>query len=460
MRLIIIFIVIIAPLYIYARDITEPEINYMPSSYIINIDSRQGVKFNVLTNSTRPKVLLNAISEISVTIYESKSDIPIKIDNLNSINELNQYIFYPETIGEYRIDIGTRMRSDYLYTESVKIKAVEIEGVEVLTPETIPIENDTFEIEIPVPDIIYKGLDVAFVLDNSASMSNEMQATKNAAKSIFKMLHASVASDVKASVVTFSNYKYNEYDKTFDIGNYSLEILPTENPEDFKYIPTITSGGDEFQFMSLYETAKNKQLWRDDSVKLLILMTDEPDNVYCYKNNGETICEYERKYKWRGYGNLSVNDINKYLSGNDYSVTVLCNEIDGDYFYGNVMGRIIKDNYAGVYTISDNPEAVNDIVNGIYKSMDKLIKKTVIYLNPLYDERNLVKSIEPISPIKCVDDKKRGFKYNCAKTGEGRVKYRIILDDTSVNIRRYNFLLSVKTDKGSLVAIKPISLVF
>ncbi len=437
--------------------IKPPTIIFIPDNYFVNISNNEAIKFDVFTNARHPDIFLEGIKNIDFKAIRTKDEILIDSKTFTSLDMLTEYTFKPDRPGSYRIFFKAEMKSGYIYDDSIFIKAVNI-PVETLPP-IVQKFADSFEVEIPLPDIVYKALDLAFVMDKSGSMANEISATKLASKNIFAKLKE-LTDDVKASVITFSDYSLEQNSNIYDTGNYRLIIPPTSNPANFENIPTVTTGSSEFQFFALYKTAKNNDLWREGSVKLLVLMTDETDSVYCSSANNCATCDFDKEVIWKGIGRLNVKEINTYLSENDFSATVLYNEIDGDACYGNSMRAFLGNKFAGTYHIPDDARATQQIVNNLYNSLVELIKSAVIFLEPLDDERQIINKIEPVKPQQCIDVTHQGFNYECAKGKGNKVRFKITTNKKELNVKRYNFLLVIKTDKGSLVAVQPVSLTF
>lgn len=458
MMRIILLILIIIPLALYAQEREEPIINYRPNSYIINIDEENDLKFDLNTNVVNSKELFSGVEGIIMEVYYNDSSIPIDNYKFESVNDLRQFMYRPKQIGNYRFSFTTIMKSEYIYDETIPIKVIPIGGVPTLTPVDIKY-NGPFIVDVPIPDNVYKGLDIAFIVDNSGSMGNEIYSTKIASSNIFSMFKDQVA-DVKASVITFADFKYNQSTYTYEPDDYTVVISPTSFPEKFDYIPTITTGGKEYQFYALYKTAKNRQLWRDGSLKLMILMTDEPDNVYCHEGDDCINCDYNKKVLWGGNEQLSISDINNYLRNNDYTIAVLYNEINGRICYGSIMKKNMGHKYSGEYHIPNDSNSSQQIVRALNSSFQNIVNSTVIDLVPLFDENNIIEKIEPLAPQKCIDKIRKGFRYKCAKESGYTVKYRIRVNENNVVMDKYNFLLAVKTDKGSLVAVKPVTIKF
>jgi len=442
----------------FAEGAVRPSIEFAPSNFIVDISKNENIKINVTINAKRPDILIGGVKQVEYKVLRTGDQVLVERGTLKSLEALKEYVFTPDRPGGYRIFLKAEMKSGFIFDENILIKAVDIPGVETLA--TIILHStDPFDLEIPLPDILYKALDLVFVIDNSGSMANEIKATKAASKEIFVKLK-NLTGDVKASVVTFSKYHLNKGSNVYGSGNYNLIIPPTSNPDDFENMPVQTSGGDEFQFFALYKTSKNKELWREGSVKLLVLMTDEADNVYCSRGKKCSSCNFGKQVNWSGEGKKSVKELNKYLSENDYSATVLYNEIDGAECYGNIMKEYLRDKFAGIYKIPDSPNAAGEIVKNLYASLNELVKSAVISLEPMDDEKKLVAKIEPLKPQQCIDERHTGFKYKCAQEKGRVVKFKVTFNKRRLNIKRYNFLLIVKTDKGSLVAVKPVSITF
>lgn len=457
MRIFLFILIIFLPFISYAREIPEPSVEFMPYDYIVNINENEKAKFKLFTTVQHPDtdMFLNGIKNINIKVIRTKDKTKLEDRTFININQFMEYSYKPEEVGRYLIDLKVEMGSGIIYEDDVSILAVEIPGVTeypIYKWEFKP--SGSFEIEIPIPDVVYKALDLAFVIDNSISMKNEISATKSASKYIFSKLKE-LTGDVKGSVITFSDY--NRINGVYNKGNYNLIIPPTSNPDEFKNISTGTTGGNEFQFFALYRTAQYKELWREGAVKLLVLMTDEHDNVYCNKRD----CDFKKEIEWLEENqkiNLSVENIISFLSRNDFSATILYNGIDGDAYYGNIMRSLLKNKFGGIYRIPNNPHATEEIVNNLYNSLYKLIRNAVIFITPLGDEKNMIKKIEPVMPQQCIDETHKGFKYECAKKKGDKVKYKITMDNKRLYTKRYNFLLTIMTDKGSLVAVQPVSL--
>ncbi len=420
--------------------------------------NRDRVRFKLETNARKRNRFLNAIEWIRLRVIDTEKGEMISEETFTGKDEFENHTFTPLKTGIFWLKFRAKMKSGYVYDYTKRITAIN--------GPTVPAHCNnrpgcTFNVDMAYPDNLYKAIDIAFVIDRSGSMVEEIQSTRSAAVDIFNELRMITGGDidnVKASVATFT--RYDQLPGDIDIygsNRYSLQVSPTTDPSNLTNMQISTGGGGEFQFYALYKTAMNQSLWRHDAVKFLVLMTDEHDNVYCGEDKAAS-CDYQREVQWQGHDtSLSVEDILKELADKNFSTTVLYNQVDGEAKYGTIMREVMKNKFAGTYRIPTNQNSSTQVTESIYSSIDALIKGSSIHINIAGDDLNLISSITPLEPSACIDSRnKDSFQYQCLRNIKKPLRYRITFSEIPINLNKYTFMILMRSDKGSLVAAKLI----
>lgn len=158
------------------------------------------------------------------------------------------------------------------YDENGWIAEAAVEAVRALK-DSWPAQADKFDTTIDVLKVGLSGVDVAFVIDTSGSMSNDITAAKLRASEIASLwLNGILWPNPRVALVQFKNY----CDPVM-----SEVVLPlTDSESEFS---DAVAGLDADGGCEIYEgvlsgmmTALNELDWRDGALKLAVVMTDEP----------------------------------------------------------------------------------------------------------------------------------------------------------------------------------------
>jgi hypothetical protein len=155
-----------------------------------------------------------------------------------------------------------------------------------------------------------KKLDIAFIIDVSGSMSEEINTMKSIANNLYSKLSNTVDlnSGVNIYGLPFNEPKYLRLKKIDSDKNSFSRALESVS---------LTSGGSEYAAITLDNVARFDN-WRDDSYKLAIFLTDEPDE-----------------------NRQSVSEVSSY-TGIDTLAIINDKENTETYFYWKNQGAVVR----------------------------------------------------------------------------------------------------------------------
>ncbi len=150
--------------------------------------------------------------------------------------------------------------------------------------------------------VVSKPLDLAIILDQSGSMGDEISVLTDDLVGVINQISANVP-DLQTGLILFGGSSSNPYND---------ESLVTPLTEDISTIVEVLSnteaGGSHEPWGDALWVAQNRLDWREDSVKLIVLITDEPcdgGNVIGYGGtedyDGELLYELFASLKSQGF---------------------------------------------------------------------------------------------------------------------------------------------------------------
>ncbi len=229
---------------------------------------------------------------------------------------------------------------------------------------------------------VSKSLDLAIVLDQSGSMDDEIQVLTSELIDVIDEISTEVP-DFRLSLILFGGTSSNPYT------NPNLVYPLTDDIESIVTVlgNTAASGGHEPWGDALW-VAQNNLDWREDTVKLIILITDEPCDGGVVIGSGSD-SDYDGPLLYNLFENLAQEGFvlcSIAASGSD-SLTKVQLEAGAEYTEGTyiVLGE-------GELQTGDIPEIIGELIVYYAVELNFQIKVTLSHLNEFYIRKSMEKT--------------------------------------------------------------------
>lgn len=361
--------------------------------------------------------------------------------HLKSTEDVKTWSWMPTRPGNYRIRFSALTRGDYPIVATTEVDVAE-PGNGFSTPIDVEfVPGAEFEVRIPVPDIPYPKLDFRIVQDISGSMSDEIADVQASNQAIFRHL-SEFSSAPMVSVMTFSDVREN-VTRQLEPVNFTMALQPTNDPNSLANLRVATGGGNEATYFAL-RYAADLGLFREDSLKFLLLVTDEADNIYA--DNPDL------QREWHPQGTLSPRSILTDLQNRGFCVGVVFSGMSNEQVaiaYGNLMNEILGTRFAGVLPLSSSStDTAQRVARRIRDALEKLAGQTIFTLElDRAENAKWIQSITPSQPASCVDS--NGFQMGrLREAGAHELVFKVRLTKSAPQTPQRFFLLGT-SDKGT-----------
>ena len=405
------------------------------------------IRVKLAVSAKDPERFLNALMGVQLQILGE--GIAEKF-RLTGATELESWSWTPVKPGNYRLRLSALTPGGYPISARSEVNVISPD-IAFSSPVVVPFgANKTFDVTIPIPEIPFPLLDIGFLIDISASMDGEILAFKNSAAAIFESLK-SVSSSPLASVITFSHVQKNP-SGLLEPENYSLTIPPTPDAQVLREMQLTTTGGNESSYYALHY-ASQLEIFRPDSLRILLLMTDEIDNVYSDQS--------DRELMWHPAGKLSPSSILSDLKSNHFCVGIVHSELTDDQArlcYTDIMAPALQEQFAGSHPLSlSSNDTANRIISQIQNALTRLIGQTQLFLKLARPENSeWLTEIQPLAPAHCISG--NGFNLGQLRANNiSEMTFRLKLSDTAPRSPQH-FFIEGSTDKGTVNHTIPIVL--
>ena len=241
-----------------------------------------------------------------------------------------------------------------------------------LTKDTLEVNESWITSEYDIKATIVSGsansaLDLAIVLDQSGSMGDEIEVLTDQLIGVINEISTEVP-NLRIGLILFGGSSSNPYSDSSLVHDLTSDIESI-----VEVLRHTTAGGGHEPWGDALWVTQNRLNWRDESVKLIVLITDEPcDSGNVIGTYGSTL-DYDGPELYELFGSLASDDFivcSLAASGAD-SLTLKQLKAVADY----TEGTYIEFGYDGPQT-SDIPRIIGELI--VYYAVELNLK---IFIN-------------------------------------------------------------------------------